>query len=359
MKVCLFGSYKKTTNNIPSGNGGELLKKILENQGVKVIECQEDVNTIASFVKANVKLFFKHRKLDYDVMIIPWRGIFTLPLAKLIHRKPIIYFPAFSIYDTLVNDRQKIKPNSLKAKLVHFIEKLCNKIADRIILESSQEIKYFVKEYNLPQEKFRQLWLSCDESFFPPLPFKEKSENFVVLYFGEFIPLHGVPTIIEAAKILQDHVEISFILCGDGQTKNEIEKMVQNYNLKSIKLLGLVPVKTLLENLKNSDVCLGIFGNSEKSNKVLTNKVYQILASKKPLITMESQTTIEGKLENEKHCMLIPSSNAKSLADAILYLKNIDKKREEIAFAGRRFYEEKFSMKKTGENLLEIIKESL
>jgi len=49
MKVCFFGSYQRTTNNIPSGTGGTLLKKILETQDVEVVECQVDVNTVTDF----------------------------------------------------------------------------------------------------------------------------------------------------------------------------------------------------------------------------------------------------------------------------------------------------------------------
>ena len=147
MKVCFFGSYVRDSYGIPSGNGGTLLKKILEKQGVNVIECHEYVEKKSSLISAYLKLFSKHKKIDYDIMIIPWRGILTLPLAKIIHKKPIIYFPAFSIYDTLVNDRKTIEKNSLKAKLVHFADKIACKWSDKVILESTEEINYFVKEF--------------------------------------------------------------------------------------------------------------------------------------------------------------------------------------------------------------------
>jgi len=95
MKVCLFGSYVKFTNGIPSGNGGDLIEKILKKQNIEVVHCHENINSILSFLKGYSKLFFKHRKIKYDFLVVPWKGILTLPLAKIIHRKPIIYFPAF------------------------------------------------------------------------------------------------------------------------------------------------------------------------------------------------------------------------------------------------------------------------
>jgi len=58
MKICLFGSYVKDSFGIPSGNGGILLKKILELQNVEVIECHEAIDNASSFIPAYLKLFF-------------------------------------------------------------------------------------------------------------------------------------------------------------------------------------------------------------------------------------------------------------------------------------------------------------
>src|SRR3989304_6598085 len=74
MKICLFGSYVKDSYGIPSGNGGTLLKKILEMQNVEVIECHEPIAKFSSILTAYLKLFFRHRKISYDVLVIPWRG---------------------------------------------------------------------------------------------------------------------------------------------------------------------------------------------------------------------------------------------------------------------------------------------
>ncbi|MEX0656426.1 MAG: glycosyltransferase [Nitrosopumilaceae archaeon] len=357
MKVCLFGSYVNDSYGIPSGNEGIIIKKILEKKGVNVIECQKDLNSISSLLATYFKLFLKHRKMDYDIMIIPWRGIITLPLAKIIHKKPIIYFPAFSIYDTLVNDRKKMKQGSLKAKFVHFVDKLACKWSDLIVLESTEEIQYFCKEFGLPQEKFRQCPLTADESIFYPINKEKNSNKFTVLFFGSFIPLHGIDVIVKAAAILQNKDNIVFKICGDGQTKPEIEKLIVEQKLKNIELLGIVSKNTLLEDIHSSDVCLGIFGNTEKAKKVLTNKVFQILASKKPLITMESPTANECHLEDKKNCILVPPANPQKLADAILFLKNDPNKLLDIAEEGYKTYGEHLSMNVAGKKLVSFIQE--
>ncbi len=112
MKVCLFGSYAQDPMN-------SLLKKKLEMQGIEIFECNEEITNVFSFFRAYFKLPFKNRKIKYDIMIIPlWRAVITLPIAKLISRKPILYYGYMPIYDTVVNDRKIAKPNSVLAKFI-------------------------------------------------------------------------------------------------------------------------------------------------------------------------------------------------------------------------------------------------
>ena len=101
MKVCLFGTYVRDSYGIPSGNGGTLLKKILEGQNVEVVECHHPGKKLLGFISAYFFLLKKHSKTQYDIMLIPWRGILSFPLAKLIHRKPIVYFPSFYLINII------------------------------------------------------------------------------------------------------------------------------------------------------------------------------------------------------------------------------------------------------------------
>ena len=145
MKVCFFGSYEPGSYNM-------LLKKILEKQQIEVIECQENINNFFSLIPAYTKLFFKHLRLNYDVMIIPWRGIMSFPLAKLISKEPIIYIPTISIYDSLILDRQIIKPKSIKAKFIKLVERLGCKWSDMTILDSQVQIEHFIKNFGLERK---------------------------------------------------------------------------------------------------------------------------------------------------------------------------------------------------------------
>ena len=359
VKICFFGSYNDD-RVIP------LLKKRFELLGHDVIECRENVYLkvghidVISVMKAFVKLYFKHRKINYDIIVLPlWWGAIQLPMLKLISKKPILYFGQGSPYDELVNDRKKIKANSFTAKFFYYFEKMVCRWSDLITKETQVEIDYYTKEMKVSKEKFRVLLLSVDESKFPVCEIKKPEKEFHVLYFGQFIPLHGVEVIIEAAKILSPHLDIKFRFCGDGQIKEAIMELSKKYALKNVEFLGFVPHETLQNELKKSDLCLGIFGESHKASIVVTNKVYQILCSQKPLITMESDAVREINLENNKNCVLIPNRSSEKLASEILNLKNNPEKLKKIAIAGRKIYLENFSMDVTSKKLQSFLDELL
>jgi len=350
MKVCFFGPYVMEHMN-------SLLKKKLELQDIDVVECKEEIgNNIVSLIPAYVKLSLRHRKLDYDIMIIPrWRGSLAFPLAKIICRKPIVFYSYASQYDILVTDRKSYKPNSFKAKLIHWWYKSSLKYSDVIIKESNADIKFNAKHFNINKTKFQRLFISADESMFPVCEFHMPKNSFTVLYFGSFVPLHGVENIIEAAKILSENTEIIFKICGDDQIRKSFENIAKNYGLKNVEFLGFVEHQVLLEKIKESDVCLGIFGNDERSSRVVTNKAYQILCSQKPLLTMDSEVIKEIGLIDKENCILIEKNNPKKLAEAIILLKNNPELRKKIAQSGRTLFIEKLSLEKTSIQLLEIL----
>jgi len=352
MKVCLFGSYS-------SDEMINLLKKKLELQGIEVIECQETMGkSVTSFFSASVKLILKHRKLDYDVLIIPlWRAVFTLPLAKVLSKKPIVYYGYIPIYDSIVNDRKIAKANSLKAKSIYFVEKMCWRLCDMIIKESEAEIDYFTKQFHIDKKKFRKVLIGADDSKFPPCPIKKANPKFVVLYHGTFIPHHGVETIVESAKILSEKSDIKFKLCGDGLTKVASENLARKYDLKNIEFPGWIKFEKLHNQLNESDVCLGIFADSSKATYGITNKTYQILCSQKALITRDSPAIREINAKNGKHCLLIPPNEPAKLAEAILFLKNNEEKRQEIAIEGHKLFEESLSLEKTSKHLADCLNE--
>ena len=326
-------------------------------QDVEVIECRTEIKSISSFIKSYFNLWKKHRKLNYDILIIPtaWDGILTFPLAKIVSKGPIVYRTFMSIYETNVYDRKIFKPGSFIARALHIAEKIACKWSNMIITETCAVNDYFVSEYGLNREKFQRIFLSADEDLFPFVAPKKENGIFDVLFFGTFIPLHGIDVIIKAAKILSSEKNIQFRLCGDGQEKDRIEKIAKDYN--NVKFMGFVKHEKLQEMIRDCDVCLGIFDGGEKANKVITNKVFQILSSGRSLITRESKAVHEINLIDKKNCILVRPNDPESLANAIIFLKQNPQKSTEISMMGHKLFSDHINMDIIGKQIKSHLEE--
>ncbi len=320
--------------------------------------------------KANVRIFLAHGlfkyfnikkrllKKDYDI-IIP-NGKLVLMAAKamqLFNKKKIVFDVFISDYEALVESRKLVRKDSLKAKIYSFFDKYSCKFSDIVLLDTNEHINYFVKKFNLDKKKFRRIFVGADDKVFYPRKSKRKDKKFGVLFYGSFIPGHGIKYILKAAKILEKEKDIEFLLVGTGQTYNEMVKLSKRLQNTNVKFTGWVDFKKLPGYIADADVCLGMFGDHlKKIQRVIGNKIYEIIAMKKPLISGDAKAMREA-FTNKKDILFCKMDDEKSLAKAIMLLKNEPKLREKIADNSYRLFKKRFTTKETGKSVLKIIDE--
>lgn len=157
----------------------------------------------------------------------------------------------------------------------------------------------------------------------------QASSVFKVLFYGHYIPLQGIEYIVRAAKLLENETDITFEIIGGGKNKFNMINLANKLELKNIVFFDEVPISELSRMMSISDVCLGIFGKSEKTKRVIPNKVFDAVALKKPIIT--SDTPAIRELFSENELILTDLSNPNSIADAILWAKSNREKMIEMA----------------------------
>ncbi|MFH2020856.1 MAG: glycosyltransferase [archaeon] len=292
-------------------------------------------------------------KKDYDILIVTGKPAFwTSKLLQFLHRKKIIFDVFISDYDNLVIDRKTVKKGSLFAKLLWLSDKYSCKLSDVVIHDTKEHIAYFVKEFCLKKSLFNEVFVGSDDSMFYPIE-KPQTKEFIVSFYGTFIPVHGVEYILGAAKLLE-HENIVFELTGKGQTYEDMIKLKEKLRLKNANFLGPVPIEKLPERIARGDVCLGIFGNTPRALRVIPTKAFDIIAMKKPLVSADSPT-MRRVFSHKKNVYLCKVADAKSLAGAIIALKN-KKLRDKIAEGGYKLYRECASPEIIGRQVLKITK---
>jgi len=145
MTICYFGFY----NSEYSRN--RILINGLHQNGVKILECQTNLKGISKYFDL-IKKYHQIKKQHHDIIIVGYPGYQATILAKFITKKPIIFDAFTSLYDSVVLDRQLVKPKSLKALYYWFLDWLSCKLADKILLDTNTNIEYFVKTFGIKKK---------------------------------------------------------------------------------------------------------------------------------------------------------------------------------------------------------------
>ncbi|WP_127507105.1 glycosyltransferase family 4 protein [Paenibacillus humicus] len=269
-----------------------------------------------------IKALFKYK--CKHIYISSMNQNYSIPIIILsrLCRKKVISDLLISEYDTLVNDRKLFKKHSLTAYKAYFNDWFCVKFANYLICDTELHKEYFLKKYSGRENKFKVIPVGAEEVFKPLLPINEQCRNeFCVLFYGGFSPLHGIETILKAASLLLDYKGIYFKLIGNGQTKSEMVKLAEELGLNNVHFSGNIPYDELPETIHQCDVGLGIFGLSEKADRVIPNKVYQIAACAKPIVTLGT-AGIRLLFKDKENIILIHGdlNHSEQLAEAILEL---------------------------------------
>lgn len=134
-----------------------------------------------------------------------------------------------------------------------------------------------------------------------------------VVFFGLFTPLQGAPTIGRALRILHERgVLVRTTLIGSGQDAAEVRASVDD--LPEVHWLDWVDAAELPAVVAGHDVCLGIFGTTDKALRVVPNKVYQGAAAGTAIVT--SDTAPQRRALGDAG-VLVPPGDAVGLADAL------------------------------------------
>ncbi len=295
--------------------------------------------------------YFLKYKDKSDFIFIGFLGQFLIPFVKLCTRKKIILDAFLSIHQTMVYDRKVFRAGSVLAHLARFFDRMACRFADIVILDTDQHIQYFHKEYRLEKRHFVKVLVGSDTSVMHPRTDILEEKEFLVHFHGEYQPLHGAIYIVKAAALLPD---IKFQMIGKGQHHLQCVQLAQELNLKNITFLPPVPYEDLAHYMARASVCLGLFGDTPKTQMVIPHKVYEAIAMKKAVITADTPAVRE-LLEHRKDVFFCNPEDPRSLADAVLELRENPELRNRIAENGYLTFEKYCSESQIGQTLKGIV----
>jgi glycosyltransferase involved in cell wall biosynthesis len=334
MRVLYFGTYER---NYPRNAH---VISALRRAGVEVEERHVGVwegrrqnwsagaGTAARLVLAELRLLRRPRG-SFDAVVVGYPGHFDLPAARRAARgRPVVFNPLVSLSDTLVADRGRFRPGSLPALALTRIDRRALRAADLVVADTRANADRLAALADLPPDRVDVCLVGAEERLFTPGWSPE--EPFTALFVGKLIPLHGAETILAAARAAP---ELRFRIVGSGQ----LERLVRG-RPGNAEWLPWVDYELLPAELHRAGCALGIFGTSDKAQRVIPNKAFQALACGTPLITADTPAARE-LLVHEQSALLVPPGDPLALASALRALASDAELAGRLAQGGRAAYQ--------------------
>lgn len=348
--VCFFGGYAEEYPR------NAIIRRGLRAHGVAVSSCRTGHKRKIFSRYARLIMRYARMPKDFSVIFVPEFRHKDVPLAwllALLSRKRVVFDPLVSRHETKIIDRGDAGRRSFQSWYNRRIDTLSLKLPHLVFADTASHASYYRSEFGA--RNVAVLPVGYDDTVFTPRPTADagNGDSRTVFFFGSYVPLHGVETIIDAAARLRDRPEVVFKMIGGGQTFDSARSRAAEAGLDRIEFLKRVPYGELPRHVGAAHICLGIFGTSEKASRVVPNKVYQCMAMRKPVITADSPAIREYFTAGE-HLFTVPPGDGEALARTIIRLIDNPAEAESVAERGYSLVRERFSSGSIGRRFIEL-----
>jgi len=302
----------------------------------------------AAWLVAAAKLAWRWRTSGgTPVVVVGFNGqldILLLRLLTLRYGPRIVYAPLVSVTETLIDDRQRYPRDGWVARGFRSLDRLCCRAADVVVADTQEHRRYFVERLGIDPGRVVVCHLGADNSVFRPLPdvlpASERGEPVEVLYFGQYLPLHGLDVVVDAVGRLATRDDLRFTFIGTGEERPRIQRLVEASRAKA-EFRDWVPYDELGARIARADIVLGVFGASEKARMVVPNKVYEAALVGRAIVTADTPAIREVFTGGED--IALCRADGADLARVILELAADAARRRAVGEAASRLMQTRFS----------------
>lgn len=263
-------------------------------------------------------------KTKPDVVLTIGPSLIAAPIARLAAKmsgaRSWLHIQDFEVEAAFATGLMSHK--TFLGKLADRFESTVLRSFDRVSTISPQMCRKLL-EKGVPAEdiyEFRN-WADIDaiRPLPEPSPFRDQwniTTTNVALYSGNIANKQGIEIIVDAAKILRERTDLSFVVCGEGPNRENLELMASG--LTNIIFKDLQPREDLNSLLNLATIHL-LPQIAEAADLVLPSKLTNMLASARPVVaTAKKNTALAQELNG---CgIVVEPGNPTLFAEAIAVL---------------------------------------
>jgi len=369
IRACLFGTYNATHP------ANRLLAETLAAAGCELSTCHQPLwegtrDKMASFFAAPslVRLAIGYvaaaRRLRSawraqplpELLVTGFNGQLDVLLGRRLAGRRVrhVFAPLVTLTETLVEDRRVYRRGGLRARLAATLDRWTLASADLVLLDTDAH-RTWVGEQLGAAAATATLHLGAEQSFAPAPPrVRAASDPLRVLFYGQYVPLHGTTTIVEAAAAIGAGNGVEVTMIGTGPDRVATEALARSRGCTHVRFEDWVSYERLPERLAGCDVALGIFGASAKAEMVIPTKVYQAAAVGRAVVSRDSPALREIFTPGES-VIAVPCADPAALAGALCGLRDAPALPPRIGAAAARVVAETVSSERRGARLATIL----
>jgi glycosyltransferase involved in cell wall biosynthesis len=315
LRVLYFGTYERDyprnaqVISALRGAGVDVVEQHVSVWEGRTDNWQAGATAAARLAVAELRLL-RRPQAEFDALVVGYPGHLDVPAARRVAAgKPVVFNPLVSLYDTFVGDRGRFGPTSAAARALRSIDRRALRGADLVVADTEANADFLAALAAIPRSRVEVCFVGAEGRAFAPgwTP----ADPFEALFVGKLIPLHGVETVLEAARLAPG---LRFKVVGSGQLEPVLRDRPPN-----VEHVPWVKYEALASELHRAGCALGIFASSEKALRVIPNKVFQALACGTPVVTADTPAARE-LLADGKSALLVPPGDPEALAAAVTRL---------------------------------------
>jgi glycosyltransferase involved in cell wall biosynthesis len=253
----------------------------------------------------------------------------------------------------------KRETGGMRTKMQKRIERLAFKQANAIVANSEAVKKYLISE-GIPAEKIKVIYNGLDlERLTPKMTDRkticaelglpgEENIKFITLVANLRHKVKNQPMFLRVAqKVLEKFPNAHFILAGEGELRENLEKLVKELRIaENTHFIGLC--RQIPELLS-----ISFAGVLTSFNEGFSNSILEYMAAGLPVVATNVGGAGEAVIENETG-FLIESDDSEAMANRLIELLENEERARKFGEKGRKVVEEKFSVAAQLENTLKL-----
>ena len=323
------------------------------------IECHTAINTQAGlgrYRETLTRVAQIKKRFRPDAYILGFRGHeLYWPLRSIVGRRPIIFDCMMSPSLALAEEGGYGLAGRVSSRIIAPIEKDILRGSDFVLTDTQAHVNVLIERYQLATDRIAAVPIGAVETA-PSAHSESTNSRLRVLFYGSFLPLHGLDVILQAARKVQNlPMDFDFI-GGNDQVEKKIHQALQRAGNLDCRVRRWVDFDDILATeLPNADLCLGgPFGNTPQARRVITGKTSQALAQAVP--------TVVGAIEEggsdfiDRHnCLVVSQGQPHALAQALRWAYEHRDSLPALGASGQRLYRNQLSLDVVAQRLVEVL----